>query len=99
MQARRGKRMVHAVCAGLLGALGAGVVVAQQPASTTLAPGKPLEIRVAPATASSPAVSITLERRHGHATPHRLCLCHTGGGNTDVAQPSPDTVVITMSGV
>ena len=31
-------------------------------------------------------------------TPHRQGLCHTGAGNIDVAQPAPDTVVITMTG-
>ena len=32
-------------------------------------------------------------------TPQRTGFTHTGGGNIDVAQPSPDTVVITMTGV
>lgn len=86
-------------CAGLLGVLLACPALAQQPATTTVPPGKPIEIRVAPATPSSPAVSITLKTRHGHATPRRLGCSHTGGGNTDVSQPSPDTVVITMTGV
>jgi hypothetical protein len=48
---------------------------------------------------SSPAITITLGARHGHVTPVRQGFSHTGGGNIDVAQPSPDTVVITMSGV
>src|SRR5262249_27971006 len=29
----------------------------------------------------------------------RVGFTHTGGGNIDVAQPSPDTLVITMTGV
>jgi hypothetical protein len=87
------------VGAGLLGMLLVVPVLAQEPATPTLQPGKPLEIHVSAATPQPPSVSITLKTRHGHATPHRLGCCHTGGGNTDVAQPSPDTVVITMSGV
>src|SRR5438270_4613941 len=52
----------------------------------------------APAPAG-PAVTITLGSRHGHATPLRQGFAHTGGGNIDVAQPAPDTVVVTMTGV
>ncbi|OAI53689.1 hypothetical protein AYO44_15740 [Planctomycetaceae bacterium SCGC AG-212-F19] len=85
--------------AGLLSLVTGFQTVAQQPATTTVPANKPIEIRIAPVTAPGPAVSITLGSRHGHATPHRAGCCHTGGGNTDVAQPSPDTVVITMSGV
>jgi hypothetical protein len=87
------------LCVGLIIVLVAWPVMAQQPTTTTLPAGKPLEIRVAPATAPSPAVSITLGARHGHATPHCFGFSHTGGGNTDVAQTSADTVVITMTGV
>ncbi len=47
----------------------------------------------------APTVTITLGSRHGHATPLRRGFTHTGGGNTDVAQPAPDTVVVTMTGV
>lgn len=47
-----------------------------------------------PATAT-----ITLKERHGHATPTRRGFQHTGGGNIDVAQPTPDALVITMTGV
>lgn len=46
----------------------------------------------------APAVSITLGPRHGHATPERLGFTHTGAGTIDVAQPAPDTVVVTMTG-
>src|SRR6266436_4091993 len=51
-----------------------------------------------PASAG-PLVNISLGARHGHATPTRQGFTHTGGGNIDVAQPSPDTVVVTMTGV
>lgn len=95
-----GQGMFRKVCVGgVLGILLAGNAHAQQGATTNVPAGKPIEIRVAPATAPGPNVSITLGNRHGHATPHRLGCCHTGGGNMDVSQPSPDTVVITMSGV
>ncbi len=51
-----------------------------------------------PARAESGAV-IILGPRNGRATPVRKGCTHTGGGNIDVAQPSADTVVITMTGV
>jgi hypothetical protein len=46
-----------------------------------------------------PAAAIALAERAGRVTPHREGFQHTGAGNIDVAQPSPDTVVITMTGV
>jgi hypothetical protein len=49
-----------------------------------------------PAPAGPP--SITLYERHGHVTPHRAGFQHTGGGNVDVAQPTPDTLIITVTG-
>src|SRR6266852_570950 len=52
-----------------------------------------------PPAAPSPPVSITLGARHGHVTPFRSGFTHTGAGNIDVAQPAPDTVIITMTGV
>jgi hypothetical protein len=48
---------------------------------------------------AGPPVVIVLGSRHGHATPLRQGFAHTGGGNIDVAQPSPDTLVVTMTGV
>jgi hypothetical protein len=44
-------------------------------------------------------VSIVLKDRHGHATPRHEGSTRTGAGNTDVAQPKDDTVIITMTGV
>jgi hypothetical protein len=44
-------------------------------------------------------VSINLGPRQAVVTPQRFGFTHTGGGNLDVAQPAPDTVVITMTGV
>ena len=45
------------------------------------------------------APTIALADRHGHVTPVRQGFNHTGGGNIDVAQPAPDSVLVTMSGV
>jgi hypothetical protein len=44
-------------------------------------------------------VSINLCSREGHAWPARKGFTHTGGGNIDVQQPTPDVVVITLTGV
>jgi hypothetical protein len=46
-----------------------------------------------------PGPTLTLADRHGQVTPQRTGFEHTGGGNVDVAQPSPDSVVLTMTGV
>lgn len=54
---------------------------------------------VEPVVAAGPAVSITLGPRQGRVTPTRQGCARTGGGNIDVAQPSPDTIVVTLSGV
>jgi hypothetical protein len=45
------------------------------------------------------AVTIDLGARRSQGTPLRTGFTHTGGGNIDVQQPAPDTVVITMTGV
>src|SRR5262245_55393310 len=83
--------------AGLLCAALPLPAMAQQPQQ--IAPGTPVTIVVKPAAAEAPPVSISLGARHGHAVPVRAGLAHTGGGNIDVQQPSPDTVVVTMTGV
>src|SRR5262245_56661626 len=84
--------------AGLLGLLlPAPAVVAQ--AQTQVPPGTPVTITVTPAAAAPPPASITLGARHGHVTPLRSGFSHTGAGTIDVAQPTPDVVVVTMTGV
>jgi hypothetical protein len=88
------KRLV--VAAGAF--LPVSLAVAQAP-PTPVPPGTPVTISVTPAAAPAPPASFTLGPRHGHVTPERHGCTHTGGGNLDVAQPSPDTLVITMSGV
>jgi hypothetical protein len=74
--------------------------MADEPAKkVAVAPGvQTININVGQAAAAPPAVSIVLYGRHGHVTPYRGCCSHTGGGNIDVAQPTPDTVIITMTG-
>jgi hypothetical protein len=69
---------------------------AQQP--QTVPPGTPVTISVTPGAPSAPPASFLLGPRHGHVTPQRRGCTHTGGGNIDVTQPAPDTVVITMTG-
>ncbi|HUE12751.1 MAG TPA: hypothetical protein VMR25_01185, partial [Planctomycetaceae bacterium] len=62
-------------------------------------PGTPVTTTVTQATSPSPPASIILGARHGHVTPNRCGFTHTGGGNIDVAQPTADVVVVTMTGV
>lgn len=99
MRKRKHGMLVSSLALVLVGTLGTRSATAQAPATTPIPAGKPIEIRVTPVAAPAPAVSITLGSRHGHATPDRHGCNHTGGGNTDVSQPSADTVVITMTGV
>lgn len=54
---------------------------------------------LAAADPPAPAVTVSLKDRRAQAVPSRQGFTHTGGGNIDVAQPAPDTVVITMTGV
>jgi hypothetical protein len=49
--------------------------------------------------APAPAVTLDLGTRQGQGQPHCAGFTHTGGGNIDVSQPSPDTVVVTVTGV
>jgi hypothetical protein len=55
-------------------------------------------LSVVVAQAPPPSVSINLGSRNAKVAPVRQGFTHTGGGNIDVAQPAPDTVVITMTG-
>ena len=58
-----------------------------------------LNVTTAPAASSAPPVSITLLERHAHVTPHEGKCTHTAGGLIDVATPTPDIVIVTMTGV
>src|SRR5262249_36529361 len=62
-------------------------------------PGGAVNVTVTAGAAPAPPVSITLHERHGHVVPVKGKCSHTGGGLIDVAQPAPDTVVVTMTGV
>jgi hypothetical protein len=64
----------------------------------TVPAGGAVNITVTAGTAPPPPVSITLYERHGHVNPIKGKCTHTGGGLIDVASPSPDTVIVTMSG-
>jgi hypothetical protein len=70
--------------------------VAQE--KTTVPPGGAVQVTIVPYTAPAPPVSITLNERHGHVTPLKNKCAHSGGGLIDIASPSPDTVIITMTG-
>jgi hypothetical protein len=89
-------RLLLCLAPGLLGLLPCSFVRAQDKAA--VGPGGAVNITVTSAAASPPPVSITLNARHGHVTPHKGKCTHTGGGLIDVSSPSPDTVIITMTG-
>ena len=72
-----------------------GSLIAALPALLFLAPG----LARAQAAAAGPTVTIQLRSRQAQVIPLRQGFCHTGGGNIDVTQSAPDTVVITMTGV
>ena len=82
--------------AGLVGVL---LPLAGLTAQEGVVPCPPETIPAAPAPGPPPLASINLGLRHGHAVPSRCGHSHTGAGNIDVAQPSPDTVLVTMTGV
>jgi hypothetical protein len=90
-------RLVRRAAFGLAAlAVSCGTARAQNQA--TAQPGQPVTITVTTA-AAPPDVSITPGPRTALVTPQRSGCTHTGGGNIDVAQPSPDTLVVTMTGV
>src|SRR5947209_17770852 len=74
------------------------VAPAQEQKPVAAAPGQPLNIVVTTA-APAPDVSLVAGARSAKVVPLRSGCTHTGGGNIDVQQPSPDTLVVTMSGV
>jgi len=64
----------------------------------TVPAGSPLNITVTAGAVPPPPVSITLYERHGHVTPIKDKLTHTGRGLIEVTSPTPDTILISMSG-
>jgi hypothetical protein len=91
-------RLAHCLICGLAG-LAAPLALAWGQERPALPPGGAVNITVTAAAAPPPPVSITLYERHGHVTPNKGRCTHTGGGLIDVAVPTPDVVVVTMSGV
>jgi hypothetical protein len=74
--------------------------LAEQTRTIPVGPGiKSVNVNLTAAAAPPPPVAIRLYGRHGHVTPYRCCLSHCGSGLIKVAQPSPDVVVITMTGL
>jgi hypothetical protein len=90
-------RLISSLTLSVLGlALSASTLWSQE--KPVLPAGAPVNVTITAGSAPPPPVSITLHERHGHVTPARGKCAHTGGGLIDVASPSPDTVIITMSG-
>src|SRR5262249_36342829 len=79
------------IIAGLLAMIPTAALLAQNAAQPEPAP-KPAE------AAAAPKVTLLLLDRSAKVTPNRSCCNHTGAGLIDVAQPAPDTVVVTMTG-
>jgi hypothetical protein len=90
------RRLLLGLGLAAVGLFPVAIQAGQQP--KTVQPGQPLNIVVTTAT-PSPDVSLVLGSRSGKVTPVRSGCTHTGGGNIDVQQPSPDTIVVTMTGV
>jgi hypothetical protein len=90
-------RLVCYLIRGLLGVAAlASPASAQEKAAVPA--GGAVNIMVTAAVPAPPPVSITLNERHGHVNPIKGKCTHTGGGLIDVATPSPDTVIVTMTG-
>src|SRR5579859_1290488 len=79
-------------------ALAASVSFAAAQEKATVQSGGSVNVTITSGAPAPPPVSITLLARHGHVTPEKGKCTHTGGGLIDVASPSPDTVIITMTG-
>jgi hypothetical protein len=78
---------------------GRQAAVAIAPQETKVPAGtQELKITLVPAEPAASPVSISLGPRNGRVLPFIKGCAHTGGGNIDVAQPTPDTLVVTMTG-
>jgi hypothetical protein len=91
-------RAAAGLALGLLGLAAPGGTAWAQQEKATVKPGGTVNINVTTAS-SAPPVSILLHERHGHVEPCKGKCTHTGGGLIDVTQPSPDVVLITMTGL
>jgi hypothetical protein len=95
---KRNPRPGPARCLALsLLALAAPLAIVRAQEKAAVPAGGAINVTVTSAVAPPP-VSITLYERHGHVTPEKGKCAHTGGGLIDVASPSPDVVIITMTG-
>jgi hypothetical protein len=90
----------------LPGLLLASLISVSWPAATgmadetrTVAPGTAVRVEGKAADPASPAVTLILGERDAHVTPVKHGFAKTAGANIDVTQPSPDTVVITATGL
>ncbi len=81
-----------------LPALAAALSLAAAQEKVAVPPGAAVNITVVPGSAPAPPLSITLYERHGHVTPCKGKCDHSGGGLIDVGQPTPDAVLVTMTG-
>jgi hypothetical protein len=81
-----------------LPALAAALSLATAQEKVAVPPGAAVNITVVPGSAPPPPLSITLYERHGHVTPCKGKCDHSGGGLIDVSQPTPDSVLVSMSG-
>jgi hypothetical protein len=94
--------MMRRFLTGLLGAalLPLPLMAKDEPNKVPIPPGaQNIIVQVQPYSPPAPPVSIQLDDRHGHITPTRTGFTHTGGGYIDIQQPTPDALVITMTGV
>jgi hypothetical protein len=90
-------RLPRYLALGLFG-LAAPLALATAQEKVPAPAGGTVNITVSAAAAPPPPVSITLHERHGHVTPNKGKCTHTGGGLIEVVTPTPDTVLITMTG-
>ncbi len=81
----------------LVGCLPVPAVQAQQ--KKEVPAGTSVTILVKPAEPEKPPLALKLNGREARAMPQRCGFAPAGGGNIDVQQPAPDTIVITVTGV
>ncbi len=85
------------LCGLLVGCLPVPAALAQQ--KKEVPAGTPVTIIVKPAEPASPSITIKPNGREAKAVPVRCGCARTAGGNIDVSQPAPDTLIVTVTGV
>ncbi len=95
------KRIPRASLVGCLASLTLALLPPRAPGKEeAVAPvGGTVNVTVTAAGATPPPVSLMLCNRTAHVTPVKGKCAHTGGGLIDVAQPTPDVVIVTMTGL